>query len=158
MLLLKANYFLLVLGIILFSAEKVVVTQFNENSLFYTPICGNLEIWASASRHRHWHRHWENFIFALLNVLWKIKHVYEIHSNILSCPSVTITHFYKISYHISTKIPSKHLGWSSLLIHLQALLSFSCYLEQLICGKQVNTCLCRNDSTGDFISGVLKTR
>ena len=157
MLLLKANYFLLVWGIILFSAEKVIVTQFNENSLFYTP-SGHLEIWVSASRHRHWHRHWENFIFALLNALWKIKHVYEIHSNILSCASVTITHFYKISYHISTKIPSKHLWWSSLLIYLQALLSFRCYLEQLICGKQVNTCLCRNDSTGDFISGVLKTR
>ena len=36
--------------------------------------------------------------------------------------------------------------------------SFGCYLEQLFCGEQGSPRFGRNDSTGNFISGVLKTR
>ena len=71
-----------------------------------------------------------------------------------------ILHFNdKISYRISTKIPSKTSMMESFLGTFPGLTrSFSCYLEQLFCGEQVSACFCRNDSTGDIISGVLKTR
>ena len=74
-------------------------------------------------------------------------------------PSVKITYFSTNSYHISTKIPSKRSIMESFLGTIPSLTrSFSCYLEQPFCGEQVSTCFCRNDSTGDVILGVLKTR
>ena len=73
-------------------------------------------------------------------------------------PSVTIIHFSTISYHNSTKIPSKASIVEFFIDKFSGLTgSFRCYLEQLFCGEQVDTCFCRNGSTGDFISGVLKT-
>ena len=36
--------------------------------------------------------------------------------------------------------------------------SFSCCFEQLFCREPVSTCLCRQNTTWDVISGVLKTR
>ena len=63
-----------------FFCLKVLTTRIK---LLISILFGHLEISASAYWHRH--RHWENFIFALLNVLWKTKHLYVIHSNILSC-------------------------------------------------------------------------
>ena len=100
----------------------------------------------------------------LLNILWKIKHLCEIHSNIPSytCNAASVSfcynyHFSTISYHISTKILSKMSMMEFFVDELPGLTgSFKCYLEQLFCGEQVSTCFCRNDSTGDFISGVLK--
>ena len=72
--------------------------------------------------------------------------------------SATITHFARVSYHISTDIPSKTSMVESFLRIPAGLPGNLCYVDLLFCREQVSTCFCRKDSTGDIISGVLKTR
>ena len=72
--------------------------------------------------------------------------------------SATITHFAMVSYHISTKIPSKTSIVESFLRISAGLPGSLSYADLLYSREQVSTCLCRKDSTGDIISGVLKTR
>ena len=72
--------------------------------------------------------------------------------------STTITHFAGVSYHISTEIPSKTSMMDPFLRISASLPGNLSYVDLLFCGEQVNTGFCRKDSTGDIISGVLKTR
>ena len=71
--------------------------------------------------------------------------------------SATITHFVRVSYHISTEIPSKTSMVGSFLKILAGLPGSLSYVDLPFCREQVSTCFCRKDSTGDIISGVLKT-
>ena len=70
----------------------------------------------------------------------------------------TITHFARASYHISTETPSKASVVESFLRIFAGLPGNLSYVDLLLCREQVSTCFCRKDSTGDIISGVLKTR
>ena len=70
--------------------------------------------------------------------------------------SATITHFARISYHITTETPSKTSMVESFLRIFAGLPGSLSYEDLLFCREQVSNCFCRNDSTGD-ISGVLKT-
>ena len=72
--------------------------------------------------------------------------------------SATITHFARVSYHISTERRSKVSMVESFLRISAGLPGNFSYVDLLFCREQVNTCFCRKDSTGDIISGVLKTR
>ena len=58
--------------------------------------------------------------------------------------SATVTHFARVSYDISTGTPSKTSMKESFL--------------RISAGLPGSFCFCRKDSTGDIISGVLKTR
>ena len=90
---------------------------------------------------------WNTLKYSFLHLL--MRHQY---------PSVTITYFLTISYHISIKIPSKTSMVEFFIDAFPGLTgSFNCYLEQLFGEEQVSTCFCRNDSKGDIISEVLKT-
>ena len=77
--------------------------------------------------------------------------------------AASISFYYNYSFlydliHISTKIPTKTSMVEFFTDEFPGLTgSFDCYLEQLFFGEQVRTCFCRNDYTGDFISGNLKT-
>ena len=71
--------------------------------------------------------------------------------------SAAITHFARVSYHISTDIPSKTSMVESFLRISAGLPGSLSYVDLLFCREQVSTCFCRKDSTGDIISGVLKT-
>ena len=71
--------------------------------------------------------------------------------------SATITHFARVFYHVSTEKPSKTSmvePFSRILAGVRGNLG---YVDLLFCREQVSTCFCRKDSTGDIISGVLKT-
>ena len=70
----------------------------------------------------------------------------------------TITHFARVSYHICTDIPSKRSMVESFLRTSAILPGSLSYVDQLFCRQQVSTCFGREDTTGDIISGVLKTR
>ena len=72
--------------------------------------------------------------------------------------SATITHFARVSYHITTEIPSKTSMVESFLRISAGLPGSLSYVDLLFCREQVSTCFCRKDSTRDIISGVLKTR
>ena len=72
--------------------------------------------------------------------------------------SATITHFAGFSYHTSTEILSKTSMVESFLRMSAGLPGSLSYVDLLFCREQVSTCFCRKDSTGDIISGVLKTR
>ena len=72
--------------------------------------------------------------------------------------SATFTHFGSVLYHISTEIPSKASMVDSFLRASAGLPGSLSYVDLLFCREQVSTCFCRKDSTGDIISGVLKTR
>ena len=101
---------------------------------------GHLEISASALR---------KFYFYLTKCfmknktfMWNVRKCSFLHLVMRhQYPAVTITHFPTISYHISTKIPSKTSMVESFIGTFPG----------------HGTCFCRNGSTGDFISGVLKT-
>ena len=85
-------------------------------------------------------------IFFLHLVMWRQYH------------SATMTHFARVFYHISTETPSKTSmvdSFSRISAGLPGSLS---YVDLLFCREQVRTCFCRKDSTGEIISGVLKTR
>ena len=71
--------------------------------------------------------------------------------------SATITHFARVSYHISTEITSKTSLMESFLRISASLPGSLSYVDLLFCREQVSTCFCRKDSTGDIISGVLRT-
>ena len=71
--------------------------------------------------------------------------------------SATITHFPRVSYHISAKIPSKASMVESFLRISAGLPESLSYVDLLFCREQVSTCFCIKISTGDCISGVLKT-
>ena len=72
--------------------------------------------------------------------------------------SATITHFDRVSYHISTEIASR-TSMVEYFLRISAGLPRSLsYVDLLFCREQVSTCFCRKDSTGYIISGVLKTR
>ena len=72
--------------------------------------------------------------------------------------SATITHFARVFYHISTKIPSKK-SMVEFFWRISAGLPGSLsYVDLLFCREQVRTCFCRKDSTGDITSRALKTR
>ena len=72
--------------------------------------------------------------------------------------SATITHFARVSYHISTEIPSKTSMVESFLRMSAGLPGSLSYVDLLFCREQVSNCFCRKDSTVDIISGALKTR
>ena len=72
--------------------------------------------------------------------------------------SATITHLARVSYHISIEIPSKTSMVESFLRTSAGLPGSLSYVDQLFCREQVSPCFCRKASTGDIISGVLKTR
>ena len=72
--------------------------------------------------------------------------------------SATITHFARVSYHITTAIPSKTSMVESFLRISAGLPGSLSYVDLLFCREQVITCFCRKDSTGDIISGVSETR
>ena len=72
--------------------------------------------------------------------------------------SATITHFVGVSYHIYTEVPSKTSMVDPFLRISAGLPGSLSYVDLLFCSEQVSTCFCRNDSTGDIVSGVLKTR
>ena len=72
--------------------------------------------------------------------------------------SATIAHFGRVSYHISTEIPSKTSMVESFLRMFAGLPGSLSYVDLLFCREQVSTCFCRKDSTGDIVSGALKTR
>ena len=72
--------------------------------------------------------------------------------------SATITRFARVSYHISTEIPSKTSIVESFLRISAGLPGSLSYVDLLFCREQVSTCFYRKDSAGDIISGVLKTR
>ena len=72
--------------------------------------------------------------------------------------SATITHFARVSYHITTKIASKMSMVESFLRISAGLPGSLSYVDLLFCREQVSTCFCRKGSTRDIISGVLKTR
>ena len=90
--------------------------------------------------------------------------LYEIHLHFLHLVvrrqyrSATITHFARVPYHISTEIPSKASMLESFLRISAGLPVSLSYVDLLFCREQVSTCFCRKITTGDFISGVLKTR
>ena len=72
--------------------------------------------------------------------------------------SAAITHFSRVSHHITTDIPSKtSMVESFLRISVGPPGSLS-YVDLLFCREQVSTSFCRKSSTGDIISAVLKTR
>ena len=71
--------------------------------------------------------------------------------------SATVTHFARVSYDISTEIPSRTSMVESFLRISAGLPGSLSYVDLLFCREQVSTCFCRKDSTGDIISGVLKT-
>ena len=71
--------------------------------------------------------------------------------------SATITHFARVSYYISTEITSKASMVESFLRISAGLPGNLSYVDMLFCREQVSTCFFRKDSTGDIISGVLKT-
>ena len=76
--------------------------------------------------------------------------------------SATITHFARVSYHITTEIPSKTSMVESFMMDIWwisgDLPGSLSYVDLLFCREQVNTCFCRKDSTRNVIAGVLKTR
>ena len=72
--------------------------------------------------------------------------------------SATITHFARVSYHITTEIPSKTSMVESFLRISAGFPGSLSYVDLLFCREQVSACFCRKDSTRDIISGVLKTR
>ena len=72
--------------------------------------------------------------------------------------SATITHFARVSYHISTEIASKTSMMQSFLRISAGLPGSLSYVDLLLCREQVSTCFRRKDFTGDIILGVLKTR
>ena len=72
--------------------------------------------------------------------------------------SATVTHFARVSYDISTEIPSETSMVESFLRISAGLPGSLNYVDLLFCREQVSTCFCRKDSTGDIILGVLKTR
>ena len=59
------------------------------------------------------------------------------------CRSATITHFTRVSYHISTKMPSKTSMVESLLGISAGLPQSLSYVDVLFCKEQVSTCFCR---------------
>ena len=65
--------------------------------------------------------------------------------------SATITQFARVSYHISTKKPSKISMVESFLRIFAGLPGRLSYVDLLFFREQI-----RKDSTGDIISGVLK--
>ena len=69
-----------------------------------------------------------------------------------------ITRFARVSYHISTEIRSKTSIVESFFRISAGLPGILSYVDLLFCREQVSTCFFRKDSTGDIISGVLKTR
>ena len=71
--------------------------------------------------------------------------------------SATITHFARVSYNITTEIPSKTSMVESFLRISAGLPGSLSYVDLLFCREQVSTCFCRKDSTRYIISGVLKT-
>ena len=71
--------------------------------------------------------------------------------------SAQITLFGRFSYHISTEIPSERSMMESFLRISAGLPGNLSCVDLLFCREQVSTCFCRKDSTGDIISGVLKT-
>ena len=72
--------------------------------------------------------------------------------------SATVTHFTRVSNDISTEIPSK-TSMIEFFLRISAGLPGSLnYVNLLFSRGQVSTCFCRKVSTGDIISGVLKTR
>ena len=77
--------------------------------------------------------------------------------------AASVSFYYNYSFlysliHISTKIRTKTSMVESFIDEFPGLTgSFDRYLEQLFFGEQVRTCFYRNDYTGDFISGNLKT-
>ena len=71
--------------------------------------------------------------------------------------SATVTHFARVSYDISTEMPRKTSMVESFLRISAGLSGSLSYVDLLFCREQVSTCFCRKDSTGDIISGVLKT-
>ena len=72
--------------------------------------------------------------------------------------SATITHFARISYHITTEIASKTSMVESFLRISAGLPENLSYVDLLFCREQVSICFYRKDSTRDINSGVLKTR
>ena len=72
--------------------------------------------------------------------------------------SATITHFARVSYHVSTEIPSRTSMMKSFSRISAGLPGSLSHVDLLFCREQASTCFCRKDSTGDIISGVLKTR
>ena len=72
--------------------------------------------------------------------------------------SATVTRFARVSCDISTEIPSKTSIVESFLRIPAGLPGSLSYVDLLFCREQVSTYFCRKDSTGDIISGVLKTR
>ena len=64
----------------------------------------------------------------------------------------------RVSYHITTEIPSKTSMVESFLRISAGLPGSLSHVDLLFCREQVNTCFCRKGSIGDIISGVLKTR
>ena len=71
--------------------------------------------------------------------------------------SAAITHFERVSYHISTEITSRTSMVEYFLRISAGLPGSLSYVDLLFCREQVSTCFCRKDSTRDIISGVLKT-
>ena len=86
----------------------------------------------------------------------------EIHPNILSCTYLCGVSIVLLQLLTSLGSPTVSLPKYPLNIYggvlstgLPGSLS---YVDLLFCREQVSTCFCRKDSTGDIISGVLKTR